>query len=189
MAREVIFVVDTSGSMGGVSIEQARASVSQALQQLRTQDYFNIIEFNSRHRSLYRRPMPATRHHVQRAQEFVRMLQASGGTEMRPALHAALAKLPETDAYQEQAPLRQIIFITDGAVGNELALFEDISAQLGDNRLFTVGIGSAPNSWFMRKAAQFGRGSHTHIGNLDEVGEKMVALFERLARPVAVDVK
>ena len=189
MAREVIFVVDTSGSMGGVSIEQARASVAQALQQLRTQDYFNIIEFNSRHRSLYRRPMPATRHHVQRAQEFVRMLQASGGTEMRPALHAALQNSRETDAYQEQAPLRQIIFITDGAVGNEMALFEDISAQLGANRLFTVGIGSAPNSWFMRKAAQFGRGSHTHIGNLDEVGEKMAALFEHLSRPIAVNVQ
>ena len=117
------------------------------------------------------------------------MLQASGGTEMRPALRAALQNSHEIDAYQEQAPLRQIIFITDGAVGNEMALFEDISAQLGANRLFTVGIGSAPNSWFMRKAAQFGRGSHTHIGNLDEVGEKMAALFEHLSRPIAVNVQ
>ncbi len=189
IAREVVFVVDTSGSMGGVSIQQARASVSQALQQLRPQDYFNVIEFNSQHRALYRRPMPATRHHVQHAQEFVRLLQASGGTEMLPALRAALQLPTESDVHAEQALLRQIIFITDGAVGNEQALFEEISARLGDNRLFTIGIGSAPNSWFMRKAAQYGRGTHTHIGNLDEVGAKMGDLFDRLSRPVAIDFK
>ena len=188
MPREIIFVVDTSGSMGGVSIEQARASVANALQQLRPEDYFNIIEFNSTHRALYRTPMPATRHHVQRAQEFVRLLQASGGTEMLPALQAALDYPEPADAYREQPLLRQVIFITDGAVGNEVALFEEISARLGDSRLFTVGIGSAPNSWFMRKAAQFGRGTHTHIGNLNEVGEKMSTLFEQLAHPAAVNL-
>ncbi|MEH6637077.1 MAG: marine proteobacterial sortase target protein [Halioglobus sp.] len=188
MPREIIFVVDTSGSMGGVSIEQARASVARALQQLRPEDHFNIIEFNSVHHALYRAPMPATRHHVQQAQEFVRMLNASGGTEMLPALQAALDSSAQADAYREQALLRQVIFITDGAVGNEVALFEEISARLGDSRLFTVGIGAAPNSWFMRKAAQVGRGTHTHIGDLNEVGQKMAALFEQLAHPAAVNL-
>ena len=75
-----------------------------------------------------------------------------------------------------------MIFITDGAVGNEVALFEEISTRLGNSRLFTVGIGSAPNSWFMREAARFGRGSHTHIGSLEEVGDKMAALFARLSQ-------
>ena len=186
--REIIFVVDTSGSMGGVSIEQARASVARTLQQLRPQDHFNIIEFNSTHRALYRTPMPATRHHLQRAQEFVRMLHASGGTEMLSALQAALAFPQEPDEHREQAVLRQVVFITDGAVGNEAALFEEISARLGNSRLFTVGIGAAPNSWFMRKAAQFGRGTHTHIGDLNEVGKKMDALFGQLAHPAMVDL-
>ncbi len=187
--REIIFVVDTSGSMGGVSIEQARASVSRALEQLRPEDYFNIIEFNSVHRALYRQPMPATRHHVQRALEFVRKLHASGGTEMLSALQAALSRPRRAvDEFREQALLRQVIFITDGAVGNEAALFEEISARLGSSRLFTVGIGSAPNSWFMRKAAQFGRGTHTHIGDLNEVGQKMAMLFDQLAHPVAVNL-
>ncbi len=184
--REIIMVIDTSGSMGGVSIEQARASVHRALQQLRPEDRFNIIEFNSAHRALYRSPVPATRHHVQHAQEFVRLLRATGGTEMMPALRAALEPSREPDILVEQPVLRQVIFITDGAVGNELALFEEITARLGDSRLFTVGIGSAPNSWFMRRAADFGRGTHIHIGRLDEVEAKMDALFEQLARPVAV---
>lgn len=184
-AREIIFVVDTSGSMGGVSIEQARASVAIALQNLRPEDHFNIIEFNSTHHSLYKAAVPASRHHVQRAQEFIRQLNASGGTEMLPALREALTP---GGAEQEAQRLRQVVFITDGAVGNEIALFEEIAATLGDTRLFTVGIGSAPNSWFMRKAADFGRGTHTHIGNVDEVGDRMNQLFEQLAHPAAVNL-
>ncbi len=188
VTRELVFVVDTSGSMGGVSIEQARASVSRALQQLRPHDRFNIIAFNTSHRSLYRKSMPATRHHLQRAQEFVRQLSASGGTEMLPALQAALDPAAQDDEHHDAAALRQVIFITDGAVGNETALFEHIAGQLGHSRLFTVGIGSAPNSWFMRKAASFGRGTHTHIGDLQEVGTKMAALFEQLSQPAALNL-
>lgn len=182
--REIIFVVDTSGSMGGVAIEQARASVASALAQLRPQDYFNIIEFNSSHRALYKQPVPATAHYTQRAQEFVRWLGASGGTEMLPALRAALSYSGEERAVER---LRQVIFITDGAVGNEAELLAELSSSLGDSRLFTVGIGSAPNTWFMRKAAELGRGTHTHIGDLNEVGSRMAALFEQLSRPAAVD--
>jgi len=188
LPREIIFVVDTSGSMAGVSIRQARASMQRALQTLRPEDRFNIIAFDSSCRMLYRAPVPATRHYVQRAQEFVRQLDASGGTEMLPALQAALAGPADPDLYREEAPLRQVIFITDGAVGNERALFEEIAGRLGGSRLFTVGIGSAPNNWFMRKAAEFGRGSHTHIGDIGEVGEKMDRLFERLSRPAAVEL-
>ena len=81
-----------------------------------------------------------------------------------------------------------MVFITDGAVGNEQQLYREITNHLGDNRLFTVGIGSAPNSWFMRKAAQFGRGSHVHIGDLGEVAEKMAALFSQIAAPVVTNI-
>lgn len=187
-SREIIFVVDTSGSMGGVSIEQAKASLSNALARLQPADFFNIIEFDSSHRALYRNPMPATRHHLQQASEFVRLLNASGGTEMLPALRSALARPADADLAGAGASLRQVVFITDGAIGNEAALFEEIAGTIGESRLFTVGIGSAPNSWFMRKAAQFGRGTHTYISDLNEVGERMDALFEQLSRPAMIDV-
>lgn len=190
-ARELVFVVDTSGSMGGVSIEQARASLSDALQHLRPLDSFNIIAFDSNYRKLFSQPMPASRHRVQQAMEFVRLLQASGGTEMMPALQAALSTSAEAAGQTDKMParLRQVIFITDGAVGNEEALFAEIAGTLGDARLFAVGIGSAPNSWFMRKAADYGRGIHMHIGNVNEVAQKMGHLFDRLSRPVAVDLQ
>jgi Ca-activated chloride channel family protein len=84
--------------------------------------------------------------------------------------------------------LRQIVFITDGAVGNEEGLFELIEARLGGARLFTVGIGSAPNSWFMRKAAETGRGTFTTISALHEVGEKMDRLFRKLEHPQLTNI-
>lgn len=85
--------------------------------------------------------------------------------------------------------LRQIIFLTDGQVGNEDELFEIIRTQLGTSRLFTIGIGSAPNSHFMRKAAEFGRGTFTHIGSTSEVQAQMDAIFRKLERPVLTDLR
>ncbi|GHD08017.1 marine proteobacterial sortase target protein [Halioglobus japonicus] len=186
--REMIFVVDTSGSMGGVSIRQARESLHEALRMLRPEDTFNIIAFSSDYRSLYPRAVPASRHHLQQAQEFVRHLDANGGTEMLPALRAALQPIGEPDEFTPHASLRQVVFITDGAVGNEEALFAEIQHLLGPSRLFTVGIGAAPNSWFMRKAAEFGRGTFTFVGDVGQVSEKMTALFRELSSPVAVDL-
>ena len=193
LAREMVFVIDTSGSMGGESIEQARQSLLMALGQLRPQDSFNIIEFNSRHRSVFRRSQPANHHYLQKAGEFVRSLSATGGTEMLPALQAALmAPLSATRVdlqSEEVGSVRQIIFITDGAIGNEDQLFEEIVATLGNSRLFTVGIGSAPNSWFMRQAAKFGRGTHIHIASPTEVTDKMTLLFDQISAPLVVDVQ
>jgi len=85
--------------------------------------------------------------------------------------------------------VRQVVFITDGAVGNESALFDYIRLSLGKSRLFTVGIGSAPNAYFMKKAAAAGRGTYTYIGTPEEVHEKMSALFTRLESPVLTEIK
>jgi len=182
MSREMIFIVDTSGSMHGVSIEQARQALRRAIDGLRSNDRFNVIEFNSTTSALFTDSVPATAANIIVAQNFVRKLQANGGTEMRPALERALRSAP-SEAY-----LRQIIFITDGSVGNEEELFSLIEARLGGARLFTVGIGSAPNSWFMRKAAEAGRGTFTIISALHEVGEKMDRLFRKLEHPQITNI-
>ena len=85
--------------------------------------------------------------------------------------------------------LTQVIFLTDGAIGNEEALFGLIHNQLGESRLFPIGIGSAPNSHFMRKAAQFGRGTFTHIGNISEVQKKMENLLKKIDSPALTDIR
>ena len=182
MPREMIFVIDTSGSMHGVSIQQAKQAVQLALKGLKATDRFNVIEFNSVTKALFKNSQSASQISIREASAFVEKLQANGGTEMRPALSIALDS-PPTETH-----LRQVIFITDGSVGYEDELFSMIEQGLGAARLFTVGIGSAPNSWFMRKAAEAGRGSYTFISALHEVGEKMDALFKKLQQPQVTDI-
>lgn len=183
LPREVIFVIDTSGSMDGTSIVQARQALQLALKGLDPQDRFNVIEFNSHTRALFPNALPATPQMVERATSWVGQLRASGGTEIALALKAAL------NNSDDPRVLRQVIFLTDGSVGNEEELFKLIGERLGDSRLFTIGIGSAPNSYFMSKAAETGRGTFTYIGNVDEVAQKMGALFSKLESPVLKNIK
>lgn len=180
--REMIFIIDTSGSMHGVSIEQAKQALRRALDGLKSGDRFNVIEFNSHHNALFPTSVAVDASKIGVAKNFVRSLKANGGTNMQPALEFALRSAP-SESY-----LRQIIFITDGAVGNEEGLYQLIDTQLGSARLFTVGIGSAPNSWFMRKAAEAGRGTFTIISALHEVGEKMDRLFRKLEQPQVTNI-
>jgi len=180
--REIIFVIDTSGSMHGHSIEQAKAALQLAVARLSVDDRFNIIQFNSTMEVLFSGAVPATQKNIAMATQYVSRLVAQGGTEMLPALQRAL------DGKEQHSQLRQVIFLTDGQVGNEDELFKTISARLGDGRLFTIGIGSAPNSHFMRKAAEFGRGTFTYIGNTTEVQEKMEALFRKVEQPALTGI-
>jgi len=181
--REVIFVQDISGSMTGASIEQARAGLVRGLERLRRADRFNIIVFNDQFAAYVDRPIPASAENVANAIEAVSGLVAEGGTEMYPALDLAL-----TDATPSDERLRQVIFLTDGAVGNEAEMLALIGRKLGRSRLFTVGIGSAPNSFFMRRAAEMGRGAHVYIGALDEVEARMAELFAKIENPAITDL-
>lgn len=184
MPREMIFVIDTSGSMHGVSLQQAKTALQRALQGLRSGDRFNVVEFNSYTNPLFPASVSADAVNVDVAQNFVRQLRSNGGTEMYSALQFALRQ-PLSGS---ETHLRQIIFITDGAVGNEERLFQLIESGLNGARLFTVGIGSAPNSWFMRKAAEAGRGTFTIISALHEVGERMDRLFRKLENPQITNI-
>ena len=178
LPRETIFVIDTSGSMGGTSIRQAKEALSLALRRLAPEDSFNLIQFNSIASRLHGSSQPATQKNIDRAVRYVKNLDAGGGTEMLGALVFALGETPETNK------VRQVIFITDGEVGNESELFGYIKNNLGQSRLFSVGIGSAPNSHFMTKAAKYGSGSFTYIGSTTEVKKKMGELFSKLESPV-----
>ncbi len=183
-AREVIFVIDTSGSMGGVSIRAAREALLAGVSGLSARDTFNIIEFNSDATQLFAQAQPATRQSRQQARAFVTSLEAQGGTEMRPALDLAF-RTGNSDGQH----LRQIIFITDGSVSDETSLFTHIHQHLGSSRLYTVGIGSAPNSYFMEEAAITGRGTYTYIASPDEAEAAIKALFDKLAAPALTDIE
>jgi Ca-activated chloride channel family protein len=180
--RDLIFVIDTSGSMHGPSIAQAAKALALALSRLGPSDRFNVIRFASGTDSLFRDVEEASPRNLRAAMAYLRALRAEGGTNMLPALLRALGGHPDPKR------LRQVVFLTDGAVGNEAELFEAIAGLLGERRLFTIGIGSAPNSYFMRKAAELGRGSFTYIGDVAQVGARMGALLDKLARPALTGV-
>ena len=179
LPREVIFVIDNSGSMGGTSIVQAKASLIYALGRLQPDDRFNVIRFDDTMDVLFPDPVPADAEHLGRATAFVSALQADGGTEMVPAMRAALTDHADGDANY----VRQVVFLTDGAIGNEQQLFETITAMRGRSRVFMVGIGSAPNTYLMTRAAELGRGAFTHIGSVEQVEERMRDLFAKLENP------
>ena len=182
LSREVIFVIDTSGSMAGASLVQAKAALTLAVSRLTPNDRFNIIQFNSITKQLFPQARKVDPRSIQHALSYVKGLQAEGGTEMLPAVVQALAH------QDNQAALRQVIFITDGLIGNEEELFATLQRLLGQTRFFPIGIGSAPNGHFMRKAAQHGRGTFTYIGTAQEVQDKMHRLFVKLEQPAFLNL-
>jgi len=99
---------------------------------------------------------------------------------MVPPMKAALSDRRGPDSQY----LRQVVFLTDGEIGNEQELFDTIAAMRGRSRVFMVGIGSAPNNFLMTRAAEIGRGTFTHIGSVDQVQERMRELIEKLGSPV-----
>lgn len=183
--RETIFVIDNSGSMGGESMTQAKQGLLLALDRLKPTDEFNVIRFDDTMDTLFTSAVPANEQNLARAKRFVSNLEANGGTEMLPALKAALLDLDRSGKDE----VRQVVFITDGAIGNEDELFSAIHDGLGRSRLFTVGIGSAPNAYFMTRAARQGRGTFTYMDDVSKVAEQSAKLFAALENPVMTDLE
>jgi Ca-activated chloride channel family protein len=182
--RETIFVIDNSGSMSGESMDQAKQGLLLALDRLAPTDEFNVIRFDDTMDMLFTAAVSANEQNLQRAKRFVSNLQANGGTEMLPALQAALV---DNDRNNKEE-VRQVVFITDGSIGNEDQLFAAIHDGLGRSRLFTVGIGSAPNAYFMTRAARQGRGTFTYMDDVTKVTEQSAKLFAALENPVMTDL-
>ncbi len=182
--REVIFVIDSSGSMGGGSIIQAKSALYKAIQRLKPTDRFNIIDFDSTFKPLFYSAMPAIKMNINYGSRFVNSLDADGGTEALGAINYAL----ESRDYRSSDYLRQIVFITDGRVGNEQEVFKAIRENMHDDRMFTIGIGSTPNSYLMKKMAELGRGTFTFIGSTSEVEDKMGKLFDKLESPALTNI-
>ena len=186
LARDIIFIIDTSGSMQGNSMVQAKASLQEAILKLNTNDSFNIIAFDDSVKLLFPDTNMASPRNIGQAQQFINNLQADGGTEMYRPLSQALVMAKAQQ--QTVKAIRQVIFITDGAVANEFELMQLLDGAQRNFRLFTVGIGAAPNGYFMKKAAQFGRGSYVFIKNNNEVQSQMSALMSKINHPTITNI-
>jgi Ca-activated chloride channel family protein len=181
--REVILIMDVSGSMAQQPIEQARESLHYALASLKEGDRFNVIAFNHQADALYASPRLFDGQRLLEAGAWVDALVSGGGTDMGPPLTEALGQAAAADH------LRQIVFITDGMVGNEDELLARTARDLGDSRLFTVGIGHGVNGRFLRRLATAGRGSYTAIAETARIAERMSELVLQLESPVIHDIE
>jgi len=182
--RELIFVIDSSGSMLGSSMLQASKALVQAINRLKPTDRFNIIDFDSGFDPLFDSAMPAINMNKKHGVRFANALSADGGTEPLEAIKYAFdSRESSADNY-----LRQIIFLTDGQVGNEDEIFRVVRQNIDEDRLFTIGIGSAPNSHLMTTLSEYGKGTYTFIGNIDEVETKMLELFDKLESPAMTNI-
>src|SRR6056297_202450 len=191
--------VDRSGSMQGEAFEQAREAIRLALDRIDHDDRFNVIAFSNAALPLFDGPVAATRANLDQAYRFIGQLTADGGTEIDAAMGLAMAGLPEVgnnrgnnrgDSRGDNLGyLRQIVFATDGAVANEAQVLERIDREIGDSRLFAIGIGHGVNDAFLNRAARRGHGTTTLIKDPRDIAGRMSELLVQLESPVLEDLQ
>lgn len=183
VARDLVVLLDTSGSMSGEPLDQAKRVTSALIESLSEKDTLELIEFSSRTRHLAKAPMAATPQARARALQWVASLRASGGTEMVSGILAALAGV-------RAEAQRQVVVITDGLIGFERDVVSAIVEQLpSGSRLHTVGVGSAVNRSLTGPAARAGRGLEVVIGLGEDPERASGRLLERTGDPLVVDLE
>lgn len=181
--RDLTFVVDTSSSMRGRPMEHAQAVMRAVLEGVREGDTFNVLSFSDQVEHLSATPLGGTPANLRRAVEFVDAMRATGSTEMVPAIRRALAG-PGTG---DRLPI--VVLLTDGYIGNEADVLRAIAEDLGDARVYAVGVGSSVNRFLLERAAEIGRG-RTVVATLSEPPADAAARFAALVdRPVFTDVE
>ncbi len=180
--KELVFVLDTSGSMQGFPIEKARETMRLALDALYPHDTFNLITFAGDTHVLFPQPVPATRENLRRAQDFLASRQGRGGTEMMTAIRAAL------DPSDKQDHIRIVCFMTDGYVGNDFEIVDEVKKH-PNARVFSFGIGSSVNRFLLDKMAEHGRGEVAYVSLQDDGSAAARRFHERVRNPLLTDIE
>jgi Ca-activated chloride channel family protein len=179
--KEIVFVIDTSGSMMGFPIEKAKEAMKLALDGLYPQDTFNLITFSGDTHILFPQPVAATPANLRKAQEFLASREGSGGTEMMKAIRAAL------DPSDKQDHVRIVCFMTDGYVGNDMDIIGEVQKH-PNARVFSFGIGSSANRFLLDKMAEYGRGEVEYVGLNDDGSAAARRFHERVRSPLLTDI-
>ncbi|MGK3991564.1 VIT domain-containing protein [Sorangium sp. So ce136] len=171
--RDVVFVVDVSGSMQGESLDQAKRALRLCLRHLAEGDRFGVIAFSNDFRAMEPSLAPFTQRTLEAADAFVEGLVASGGTEMLKPLLAAVGMLGETDRD------RVVVLLTDGQVGNEAEIVDGVAALGKGVRVYTFGIGTNVSDLLVNDLARRTQGAAELIHPGERIDEKVTAQFAR----------
>ncbi|WP_244219880.1 VIT domain-containing protein, partial [Corallococcus interemptor] len=177
--QEVVFVVDTSGSMAGDSLPQAQAALRLCLRHLREGDRFNVIAFENAYRSFSPQTVPFTQRTLEQADAWVAGLKAYGGTELLEPMVTAM----------KAAPDGVVVLLTDGQVGNENEILTAVLAARGAGRVFSFGIGTNVSDALLRDLARRTDGAVEFIHPGERIDEKVVAQFSRALAPRVTDLE
>jgi len=179
--KEIVFVLDTSGSMNGFPIDKAKEAMKMSIDGLYPDDTFNLITFSGDTHILFDGPVPATQDNIEKAQAFLDTRQGGGGTEMMKAIKASMDPSDASDH------LRIVCFMTDGYVGNDNEIIAEIQKH-PNARVFSFGIGSSVNRFLLDKMASEGKGEVEYV-TLTEDGTKAAKKFyERVRTPLLTDL-
>jgi Ca-activated chloride channel family protein len=185
--RDLSLVVDVSGSMSGVKMDQARAAILQALETLKPADRFRLVAFSNAVRNFRPGLVAATAENIAAARRFTENLTANGGTNIEGALNAVLDRAPA----EERLPI--IIFLTDGipSVGEQAPdrIAEAAGARIGRNRIFTVGVGHDVNTYLLDRLAKEGRGSAEYVAPDADVEVAVGSLASKIQHPALVNLR
>jgi Ca-activated chloride channel family protein len=179
--KELVFVLDTSGSMNGFPIEKAKETMKLALDSLYPSDTFNLITFAGDTEILFPQPVPATSANLRKAQAFLLSRSGAGGTEMMTAIKAALK--PSDD----QSHVRIVCFMTDGYVGNDMEIISEVQKHQ-NARVFAFGIGSSVNRFLLDQITNAGRGEVEYVGLNDDGSAAAQRFHERVRNPLLTDI-
>ncbi len=171
-AGEYIFLIDISGSMAGEKLEQAAQAMKICLRNLGTDDLFNLVAFESELHPFSPRSLPFNQKNLDSATRWVNRLRSMGGTEILPAVKFALQ---ETPGYE-----KIILLFTDGQVGNENEIINYIKARNQNLRLFSTGIDTTVNDFFINRIAEAGNGYAEFVYPGENLEDKVIRHFSRI---------
>lgn len=180
--REIIFVMDQSGSQSGFPIEKSKELTIKMIKSLRPGDTFNVIGFNTVIKPLWVSPQGPSSENMAAASNFVNAMNADGGTNIREGVVAAL------EGQNDPSRLRIVLFNTDGLVGDEKLILDTIQKRRDKARMFTFGIGNGVNRFLIDAMSVEGRGAAEYV-TLAESADGAVANFlARTQTPVLTDL-
>lgn len=181
--RELVFVIDRSGSQRGRPLLKAKEAMLWILERLKPNDTFQMVSFSNRAEFLFDAPRPVTPESKRRARDYIQRLEANGGTMMAEAIREVASR--PADRHR----LRIVTFMTDGYVGNDFEVISLVRELRGTSRWFPFGTGNSVNRFLLEGMARHGGGEVEYV-LLNEPGHVVARRFwERIEAPVLTDVE
>jgi Ca-activated chloride channel family protein len=183
--KDVVFLMDTSGSQSGDPIIKSRELMRRFINGLNPNDTFTIIDFSSTSRQLSRYPLQNTAANRQKAMNYIDQVDANGGTELMNGINA-VTNFPSSS----NGRIRSVVLITDGYIGNDNEVIAAVQKNLKPgNRLYSFGVGSSVNRYLLERVAEMGRGTSRVVRQDEPTQEVAEKFFRQINNPVLTNIQ